>query len=262
MTPDTAPTTIKRIYVGATWQEVTSGCSGTAVFRISKKDGVVYYLKIVKNTLNQEMLAEKERLEWLRGRLPVPTVLACITNDTDTYLLLSEIKGLMAQDERFSEDIPTIIRTLAESLRRVHQVDTANCPFDARLSHKIVLAQQRAYDGLVDVANFDEPRKKGHIEALLKRLLETQPQTEDLVFTHGDYCLPNILINPLDMTLSGFIDVGRAGIADLYQDLALAVRSIERNFGPKWGLLFLQTYGLQTVDRAKVKFYQLLDEFF
>ncbi|HLX56069.1 MAG TPA: phosphotransferase, partial [Ktedonobacteraceae bacterium] len=59
-----------------------------------------------------------------------------------------------------------------------------------------------------------------------------------------------------------FIDWGRAGIADRYQDLALAARSLAYNFGPGWESLLWEAYGLQTVDAAKIAFYRLLDEFF
>jgi aminoglycoside phosphotransferase len=58
-------------------------------------------------------------------------------------------------------------------------------------------------------------------------LMETRPGHEDLVFTHGDYCLPNIILK--DGKLSGFVDIGRARLADRYQDLGIAFRSLEYN---------------------------------
>ncbi|HEX2619173.1 MAG TPA: phosphotransferase, partial [Phototrophicaceae bacterium] len=92
----------------------------------------------------------------------------------------------------------------------------------------------------------------------------TRPTDEDLVFTHGDYCTPNILINPETLTTTGLIDWGRAGIADRYQDLALAARSIDYNFGVDWIAPFFEAYGISSseVDETKVIFYKLLDEFF
>ena len=98
-------------------------------------------------------------------------------------------------------------------------------------------------------------------ETLFKHLLANQPQDEELVFTHGDYCLPNIFLDPQLRRVNGFIDWGRAGIADRYQDLALAARSLTYNVGPGWEPLLWQAYGLTTVEEEKIAFYQLLDEF-
>jgi len=176
-------------------------------------------------------------------------------------LLLSEIAGVMAYDERFTQDIPAVVCLLAEGLRRIHQIDITNCPFDQRLAHKIALAQQRTQAGLVDEADFDGKRRGESADELLRVLIESQPQEEDVVFTHGDYCLPNILIDPAQMHLNGFIDWGRAGVADRYHDLALAARSLTYNFGPGWEPLLWEKYGLPYLDHAKIEFYQLLDEF-
>jgi aminoglycoside phosphotransferase len=97
------------------------------------------------------------------------------------------------------------------------------------------------------------------VEGKLERVDLT---VEDIVFTHGDYCLPNILIDHTHTQINGFIDWGRAGIADRYQDLALATRSLIYNFGPGWESLLWKEYGLETVDYGKLEFYQLIDEFF
>jgi aminoglycoside phosphotransferase len=62
--------------------------------------------------------------------------------------------------------------------------------------------------------------------------------------------------------VSGFVDWGRAGIADRYQDLALCARSIAANLGPEWVTAFFEHYGLTIIDQRKLSFYELLDEFF
>ncbi len=95
---------------------------------------------------------------------------------------------------------------------------------------------------------------------MFQELLATKPANEDLVFTHGDYCLPNIIINNGD--ISGFIDWGRGGIADRYQDLALAARSLAYNFDAEWIKLLFKEYGIENIDYSKIEYYKLLDEFF
>ncbi len=77
--------------------------------------------------------------------------------------------------------------------------------------------------------------------------------------THGDYCLPNVVLR--DGAVAGFIDVGRAGVADRHQDFACAARSIAYNYGEQFVAPFFEAYGMAP-DPARIAFYQLLDEFF
>ena len=60
---------------------------------------------------------------------------------------------------------------------------------------------------------------------------------------------------------TGYIDCGRLGISDIYQDLALAARSIEHNLGPEWVTPFFHEYGVER-DQQRIAFYCLLDEFY
>ena len=100
----------------------------------------------------------------------------------------------------------------------------------------------------------------------LHRWLTANKPPEDVCFTHGDYCLPNIYIDGEAVT--GFVDVGRGGIADKWQDIALCVRSLGYNLGSMGnsekdkyiGLLFSRL-GIEP-DWNKTKYYILLDELF
>ena len=257
------PADLQALLAGGIWQTISSGESGDQVFRIVRPDGSACYLKIADSAWQQEeLLAEKEHLDWLQGRLPVPEVYGFNADNERTFLLLSEISGLESCDKTFAKDIPTVVRLLAEGLRLIHQVKMDDCPFDRRLAHTLALAKRRVEARLVDESDFDEQRKGMQAQELFETLIKSRPEVEDVVFAHGDYCLPNILIEPLPARIAGFIDWGRAGIADLYQDLALATRSVTFNFGPGWEPLLWEAYGLQTVDFAKIEFYKLLDEFF
>ncbi len=94
---------------------------------------------------------------------------------------------------------------------------------------------------------------------LYKYLLENKPE-EELVFSHGDYCLPNIFSE--NNEISGFIDLGRSGISDKWQDIALCVRSLEHNFGSDiYKEKFFKELGIPC-DEKKVRYYILLDELF
>jgi aminoglycoside 3'-phosphotransferase-2 len=128
------------------------------------------------------------------------------------------------------------------------------------LDGKITRAKENVARGLVDESQFDEANAGRSAASLLKTLLATRPSNEELVVTHGDACLPNFILD--GRRFVGFVDCARAGLADRYRDLALACRSIEYDLGEEWIDPFLHAYGLHQVDRQRLAFYRLLDEFF
>ncbi len=256
------PGGLKCVLEQRTIEEVREGMSGTSVFRLEHPTLPDQYLKIAERGSEQDLAPEVSRLLWLHGRLPVPEVRYWAEDATRQYLLISAVPGLALYHEALRDQLPALMRLYAEGLRQIHSIPVASCPFDMRLDIKIAQASQRLRAGLVDVDNFDPERQGRTAQSLFRELIATRPDSEDLVFIHGDYCTPNILIDPDSLTVDGWIDWGRAGVADRYSDLALAARSINYNFGATWIEPFFAAYGLIPVDMAKVTFYQLLDEFF
>jgi kanamycin kinase len=61
------------------------------------------------------------------------------------------------------------------------------------------------------------------------------------VLTHGDACLPNFLAEGDHVT--GYLDLGAAGLAPREHDLAAAVWSLQYNLGPGHARRFLDAYG-------------------
>lgn len=238
------------------FEPILLGRSSAAVYRLIHPQQATLFLKLgAAGTL----VAEARRLGWLAGRLPVPEVHHFIQTPTHDYLLLSAIPGVEASDPSQAADLPAMIRGLAAGLRLLHALPIDDCPFDETFPSKLARVHQRVAAGLINTDDFDEERQGKDVEELLAELLAKAPAQEDLVFTHGDYCLPNILLQ--GDQLCGFIDLGRAGVGDRYQDLALAARSLAYNFGAEWVPHLFAAYEIEP-DEAKIHFYQLLDEFF
>jgi aminoglycoside phosphotransferase len=127
---------------------------------------------------------------------------------------------------------------------------------------KLATALRALNAGEVRTELFDEEHRGADPADLYATLLSMRPDDEDLVVTHGDYCTPNVLVDEETLQLTGFVDLGRAGVADRHQDLALAARSIVYNFGDEWVQPFFEAYGEPSPDEAKMAFYKLLDEFY
>jgi len=244
------------------WKKETIGYSGAETYRIrnlaNHRNG---YLKILAPTPFSSLQPEKDVMEWLKGRLPAPEVYYYADTGRLQFLLMSEIPGRHAADGRYMEDPVKTVYLLAGALQMLHSLDIRACPFDRRLDCRLREAERRVVEGISCPAGAKPEDRLRKAEIILKEVKRRRPKEEELVFTHGDYCLPNILIHC--GKLSGFIDLGRAGVADRYQDLALASRSLLYNLGDKkYPELFFDAYGVDRPDREKIEYYCLLDDLF
>jgi kanamycin kinase/aminoglycoside 3'-phosphotransferase-3 len=218
-----------------------------------------------------ESLNEHRMLLWLQGRLEVPKVLAYEVVDGTSYLLMSRLKGTMACDQAAMEDPQKLVKLLASGLKRLWMVDIKGCPTLSNAEQKLSLAKANIESGRVDIAEAEPDTYGGNGFSdplgLWNWLVEHKPK-EELVFSHGDYCLPNVFVE--GDRVSGFLDLGSAGLADKWQDIALCYRSLKHNYDGTYGetprpdfdpnTLF-QELGIEP-DWNNIKYYLLLDELF
>lgn len=210
-------------------------------------------------------------MQWLSGKIPVPQALACEKMDQKSYLLMSKCSGKMACEENYMQEPELLTKLLANGLKKLWSVGISDCPADWRLDRKLKAAEENIERGLVDMDNV-EPETFGENgfrdpQALLQWLYDNRPQ-EEPVLSHGDYCLPNIFGTGSEPT--GYIDLGRTGIADKWCDIALCYRSLSHNYSGKYceksyegfeeSLLFKEL-GIEP-DWEKIRYYILLDELF
>lgn len=245
-----APPSWRKHLAGHTVLFQSIGESGAQVYRI----GDVLFLKSEPIDALAELPGEIERLRWLGDTgIPCPEVVDTTTYADRHWLLMSALPG---RDLAQSPDIGPIAacEIVAQALKTLHDLDPATCPFDHNVEHRIAEARARLDGGIF---NGDDPA--GGLAAYAM-LFSTRPAHEDFVVTHGDACMPNFLAR--DGQLTGLIDCGRLGVADRYQDLALAARSIGRNYGRAYLPAFFSAYGVDQPDEQKLAWYALLDEFF
>jgi aminoglycoside 3'-phosphotransferase-2 len=244
---------------GATFTRQTIGCSDAAVFRVERAGGETLFVKTEPLAPLGELPGEATRLRWLGAQgVPCPAVLDEARGARRHWLLTSALPGRdLASSPGLSAQ--AVVDLAADALRALHGLDPAACPFDHRSARRIAAARARLDAGLVDASDFDDERAGRSARDAFAELLATRPGHEDLVVTHGDACLPNLIA--ADGRFGGFVDCGRLGVADRHQDLALAARSIGDGLGEVWVDAFFRRYG-GAIDPGRLAFYRLLDEFF
>lgn len=109
----------------------------------------VAYLKV-----GAGLADERDRLVWLDGRLGAPRLLGYRDGEVLDALLTAPAAGTDLTRPEWKARPETLVRLLADALRGVHALDTADCPFR------------------------DE---------------SDRPTVGPTVVVHGDACLPNVL---------------------------------------------------------------------
>ncbi|WP_459248268.1 APH(3'') family aminoglycoside O-phosphotransferase [Streptomyces youssoufiensis] len=247
------------------WLPVTSGESGALVFRGAD---ATRYAKCVPAADVAGLTAERDRVAWFGERgLPGPRVLDWRRTDAGACLLTSAVPGVPA-DQVSADELRAAWESLADAVRRLHAVPVAECPF------------RRGLDGVVDVARdvvsrdavnpdfLPEEQRHTPPRELLARLtgqlaLRREQEAADTVVSHGDLCLPNILLDPRTLDVSGFIDLGRLGLADRHADLALLLTNARETWPDEAraraaDAAFAERYGV-ALDHDRLRFYLHLD---
>lgn len=236
---------------------ITLGRSGALVWRIVDSAETLFLKAEAAHAL-AELPGEAERLRWLDTMgVAAPRVRESFAEDGYHWLLMTALPGA---DLTQHVDQPVNLRNaLAHGLRALHELNPAACPFDHRLERRLRDGAANAAAGRVDESDFDQARADWTTQGVLDWLQQHRPTAEDLVVTHGDASLPNLMAD--GSGFSGVIDVGRLGAADRWQDLAIACRSLIYNCGSEHVPPFLEAYGTGW-DEERYRYYCTLDELF
>ena len=217
------------------------------------------------------MAEQVQLMKWLEEKIPVPRVLEYEEENGKCYLLMSRIGGEMSCDTYYLEHSNILLEALACGLKMLWEMDIQECPRVRDLDAMLKEARIQVENNLVDFDNV-EPTTFGedgfrNPKDLLEWLENNRPSFEP-VFSHGDYCLPNVFLE--NGHIKGFIDLGKAGICDKWNDIALCYRSLKHNFGGLYGGKVYEDFNPERLfeilgiepDWDKINYFLLLDELF
>ncbi len=243
-------------YADWSWSLAWDYVPGSKTWRLDRGDGRVRYLKVGSRSSVPKISDECARMRWARAYLPVPEVVDCDTTNDIDWMLTAGLPGMDATAAELRLNSAELVVSLARGLHRFHQAPVEECAFDRTNPTAMAIVRQRIEAGQVDPETHFHPEHSHFTpESALSELERLQPASEDLVVSHGDYCLPNALIENGEVT--GFLDLGELGVADRWRDLAVATWSVTRNLGPGWEQHFLEAYGVEA-DPRRMAFYRLL----
>lgn len=231
MQSPTLPPRLQRLTEHYLVSPVTHGRSNANVFRLERAGDAGLFLKTAPPAGAASLRAEAERLDWLHGKVPVPKLVDFVEDSNGAYLLTTTVPGraLIAFNNENDAVKQHMTVLLAEALSMLHAVDVTSYPF-----------QPSGRDELPSASSENAATDYSKKAAILLELQACAPRLPKAALTHGDPCLPNVLV--IGDELSGFVDLGSARIGDPSRDLALALWSLDYNYGAGWEDTFLEAY--------------------
>lgn len=113
------------------------------------------------------------------------------------WMVTTELRGRDASEPWAPDERGRVLDAFADALLAVQALDVSSCPFATRYP--------------------------------------AHPLTTQLVVTHGDFCCPNVMIDPSSLTFTGVLDVGWLGVGDAYVDVATTVMTLGVDLNTQYG---------------------------
>lgn len=212
---------------------------------------------------------EHRMTRYLQDKLPVARIIEEAHVNGWHYLLMTRLPGVNLCDSSILDDQVKLADLAADALRQMWAVNVKFCPSDRTLKQKFIEIEQCLRNGTItrETAMQAETYGPGGFDSpaqLFEWLVKHQPE-EELVLSHGDFCLPNVLVAGRQIT--GFIDLGDAGLADKWLDIEKVLWSMWANSTGKFGgkcRRFDRKYLFDALgmppDEEKLRYYSLLSE--
>lgn len=218
-----------------------SSCSKAAqVWFLDKGPG--YFLKKApKGSLQKEA----EMTTFFYTLNLAPEVLAYESLNED-WMLTVRAKGEDCTDSMYTTDPERLCDTTAHLLRMLHETSTNYCPVGNRTKEYLDTAHRNFLAGNYETNLFPDNWGYASAEEAWKELEANGKYLQADTLLHGDYCLPNILLN--HWQFSAFIDLDTAGIGDKHVDLFWGIWSLQFNLKTdRYRDRFLDAYGRENV---------------
>ena len=218
-----------------------SSCSRGARVIFIDKDGGYYLKSAKKGTLKKE--ADMTDYFYRKG---LGTHIVDYFSDDKDWLLSERVVG---EDCTFSDYLSDPLRlcdTIATLLRELHEVEGSACPVNHTQEY-IKTVETNYREGNYDVTLFPDNWGYSTPEEAFKIFEENKRFFRTDTLLHGDYCLPNIMLN--DWKFSGFIDLGNGGVGDRHVDLFWGAWTLNFNLRTdKYRERFFDVYGRDKIE--------------
>jgi kanamycin kinase len=219
-----------------------SSCSKRAQVWYLEKGPGFYLKKSPKGTLKKEAAMTR----FFASKHLAPEVLA-YESLTEDWMLTIRAKGEDCLDHMYISDPKKLCDTTAQLLRMLHETNTTFCPVGDRTKEYLATAHRNFRLRNYDVNLFPDNWGYATAEEAWRELEANGKYLKSDTLLHGDYCLPNIMLD--NWQFSAFIDLDTAGVCDKHVDLFWGIWSLHFNLKTDaYRERFLDVYGRDKIN--------------
>lgn len=219
-----------------------SSCSAAARVYYLEAEGGMYLKTAPSGTLK----TETDLTRYFHGKDLATEVLAYRSLDRD-WLLTRKLPGEDCAFPEYLENPKRLCDTLAVLLRQLHDQDFTGCPVSDRCRTYRETAQRNHQAGKYDPNLFPPDWGFASLEDAWAVVQEGSSALRSDTLIHGDYCLPNVMLD--QWRFSGFLDLDCAGVGDRHIDLFWGVWTLFFNLKTNaYYDRFLDAYGREQVE--------------
>lgn len=231
-----------------------SSCSAEARVVYIDRDGGYYLKRAPKDTLKTQ--ADMTAYFHQKGLGGEMLSYLCLEYD---WLLVARVKGEDCTHALYLEDPVRLCDTTATLLRALHETEYTGCPIPNRTDHYLATAQKNFLSGHYDTS-LTPDRLCPNAEGSWRIVEEGKHLLKNDTLLHGDYCLPNIMLD--NWHFGGFIDLDGAGVGDRHVDLFWGAWTLRFNLHTdRYRERFFDAYGRDQIDPYMIELVEIIERF-
>ena len=224
-----------------------SSCSEAArVYFLDTGDG--FYLKTAaKGTLKREA----ELTGFFAQKGFAAEVILYETAEED-FLMTRRVRGEDCIFKKYLDDPKRLCETTAQILRNLHETSFDGCPVKNRTEEYLKRVERNYKNGLHDLELFGDIWRFASAEEAFTEVEKNGSFLKADTLIHGDYCLPNIMLD--DWKFTGFVDIDSGGVGDRHIDLFWGIWTLWFNLKTnEYKDRFIDAYGRENVEEEMLR---------
>ena len=225
-----------------------SSCSPEARVYFIEKDMGAYLKSSALGTLKREA----EMTEYFHKKGIGAEVLYYGSDGERDWLMTSRVRGEDLTDALYLSDPKRLSEILGQKLRELHESDFSGCPVQNRTKEYLSLAEENYRTGNYDKSAFPDSFGYRSADEAYRVLTEGKKLLRNDTLIHGDYCLPNVMLD--NWRFTGFIDLGNGGVGDRHIDLFWGAWTLWFNLKTNaYRNRFFDAYGRDKIEQDTLK---------